>query len=38
MEAAATSDGRALTLELDVMREKGAVDRTPDGLWILTPA
>ena len=38
MEAAGTTDGRALTLELDVMREKGAIDRTPDGLWILASA
>ena len=35
MEAAGSSDGRELTLELDVMREQGAVERTPDGLWCL---
>jgi len=35
MEAAGTTDGRALTLELDVLRGKGAIDRTPDGLWCL---
>ena len=36
MEAAGTTDGRAITLELDVMRAEGTVDRTPDGLWILS--
>ena len=35
MEAAGSSDGRELTLELDVMREQGAIERTPDGLWCL---
>jgi 3-polyprenyl-4-hydroxybenzoate decarboxylase len=38
MEAAGTTDGRELTLELDVMRGQGAIDRTPDGLWCLAPA
>ena len=35
MEAAGTDDGREITLELDVMRGKGQVDRTPDGQWCL---
>jgi len=35
MEAVGTTDGRELTLELHRMREKGAIDRTPDGLWCL---
>ena len=36
MEAAGTTDGRAITLELDVMRAARSVGRTPDGLWCLT--
>lgn len=35
MEAAGTTDGRAVTLELDDMRAANAVGRTPDGLWCL---
>jgi 2,5-furandicarboxylate decarboxylase 1 len=38
MEAAGTTDGRAITLELDVMRAAKTVGRTPDGLWCLTTA
>lgn len=38
MEAAGTTDGRALTLELDVMRAARSVGRTPDGLWCLANA
>lgn len=35
MEAAGTTDGRGVTLELDVMRASKTVGRTPDGLWCL---
>jgi len=35
MQAAGTTDGRGITLELDVMRAAKTVGRTPDGLWCL---